>query len=444
MNLRQFFITAVLLTMTLLTVNGCRYVFSAPTAASQVKFSGPLTVALHEDLSSNSLEKDLITHFAKVKNIKIKFVTFDDVQQATALLQQEKVDLIFFRVPNSEVQFHGHYSMVYDDLRLSVQCSGALAQASVLYIPEIYLRAAQSKNFLKQVAELQQSTTTRSATELRTLLLKKAGICFLTDSRTATRNANLYPDLKVVWTAHKKEAVAWVMRQDLGELNQLMQSWFQNLVRKKQIRKFWDRYDSADFKMSVLEQRRFQKDISKKLPQWQKLFEKYAKENQIPWTLVAAVAYQESKWSEGAVSHTGVKGLMQLTRTTAKQVGVVDREDPQQSIRGGAFYLKYLYDKTPAELLPYERWALALSAYNMGWAHLRDARRLAKKLSKDANRWAEFKTVLPFLAQKKYLAELTFGPARGEETVDFVEQVIGYTELLNSTFTRRSPTSQDF
>ena len=80
----------------------------------------------------------------------------------------------------------------------------------------------------------------------------------------------------------------------------------------------------------------------------------------------------------------------------------------------------------------------------MGWAHLRDARLLAKRLNTDATRWSRFKKILPLLRDKKYHSQLQFGFARGDETVDFVDQVFGYTDLLNSTFTRRSQTSQDF
>ena len=409
-----------------------------------MKFSGPLTVALQQDLFTHSLEKDLIFDFANTRGIEIQFVAFETVSEALELLKDEKVDLVFPRTPLLKTEFHGHHTMVYDDLHLSVICGGALDNAKKLYIPENYFYATKSKNFNSTFKHLRWVATSKPAQELIRNSLLISGHCFLTDSRLASKAALHYPQLKKVWNSARAEAVAWITREDLTQLNQLIHQWFENLVRQKQVRKFWDRYESVDFKMSMLEQNRFQKDIEKRLPKWRRAFEKNARVYEMPWTLVAAVAYQESKWNNEAISYTGVKGLMQLTRATAKQVGVDDREDPKQSIRGGTFYLKYLYDKTSAELSPYERWAQALAAYNMGWAHLRDARRLAKKLNLDANRWVQFKKVLPLLSHKKYLPELTFGAARGHETVLFVDQVLGYTELLNAKFTRRLQTSQDF
>ena len=202
--------------------------------------------------------------------------------------------------------------------------------------------------------------------------------------------------------------------------------------------------DISYFQMSTFENRKFFEHTQTRLPQWKKLFKKYSREYQIPWTLLAAVSYQESHWDQEATSYTGVKGLMQITLLTAQHIGIEDREDPRQSIRGGAYYLKYLFNKTPKNISDYERWTQALSAYNMGWAHLRDARRLALLLNTNPNKWREFRKIIPKLQQEKYYSQLSFGPARGRETVDFVDSVIGYYKVLNQTFTLPLLTSRDF
>lgn len=187
---------------------------------------------------------------------------------------------------------------------------------------------------------------------------------------------------------------------------------------------------------------KFQDHTQSRLPLYKSYFKKYSDKYDIPWTLLAAVAYQESKWDEDAVSHTGVKGLMQLTSKTAAHVGVEDREDPYQSIRGGAYYLKYLYNKTPSKLNEHQRWVLALAAYNIGWGHLRDAHHLAVRLKKNPYNWNEFKKVLPKLEEEKHYSTLNHGYARGNETVDFVNKVFNYYNLLNTTFRVQSNIAQ--
>lgn len=441
---RVFIISACFSLLFLFFINGCHSFFSTPADAEQINYRGPLNVALQEDLIPKSLEKDLMFQFAKDYSLKINFISFKTINQAETLLSLQKADLVFTRIPAKNLNFADNYSLVYDDLKLSVICSGPFQAATDLYIPNQYFDLAENENFNSTFTNLHWAKSAASAMQLNKQALKQNGFCYVTDTRLAKKAALISPSLKVVWTTKKPEPVAWVTRQDLKELNHLVQFWFQNLVRQNQIRKFWDPYERVDFSMSALANKRFEKDIQAKLPMWQDMFEKYAHKNQIPWTLLAAVAYQESKWDSDARSYTGVRGLMQITTSTAEHLGIEDRQDPEQSIEGGAFYLKYLFKKTPKNLSAYERWAQALAAYNIGWAHIRDARLLAKALNTDSNRWLRFKKVLPLLAQESYYRDLSFGPARGDETVEFVDQVFGYTEVLNAAFTRRSPTSQDF
>lgn len=190
-------------------------------------------------------------------------------------------------------------------------------------------------------------------------------------------------------------------------------------------------YNQKPLTLSTYESQKFAEHIETRLPDYEQHFKLYSMRYQVPWTLIAAVAYQESKWNDEAISHTGVRGLMQLTTKTAQHLGIEDREDPYQSIKGGAYYLKYLYDKTPASLKVEQRWTLALAAYNIGWGHIRDARVLSKQLKKNPYKWSDLKMILPLLEDLKYYSQLSFGYARGNETVDFVDKVLSYYNLLN-------------
>jgi membrane-bound lytic murein transglycosylase F len=187
---------------------------------------------------------------------------------------------------------------------------------------------------------------------------------------------------------------------------------------------------SVDTNFSAYELQKFEEHQINRLPIYINEFKKYSEIYQVPWTLLAAVAYQESKWDHAARSYTGVRGLMQITEQTAEHLGITNRRDPVENIRGGAFYLKSLYDKTSPQLTSMQRWSLALIAYNIGWGHLLDAGRLAQKLNKDPFDWNDLKTVLPMLEQSAYYSDLNHGFARGNETVEFVENVFSYYTML--------------
>ncbi len=77
-------------------------------------------------------------------------------------------------------------------------------------------------------------------------------------------------------------------------------------------------------------------------------------------TLVQAVIQVESAFNPSAVSRKGAGGFMQLMPRTASALGVFDRFDPRENIRGGVRHLRYLLDRYRGNV------ALAIAAYNAG------------------------------------------------------------------------------
>jgi len=81
--------------------------------------------------------------------------------------------------------------------------------------------------------------------------------------------------------------------------------------------------------------------------------------------LILAVMAQESNFNPTAVSYKKgrpcASGLMQLTAATAKRFGVTDPFDPEENIRGGVKYLRFLLDTFGDERLD-----LVLAGYNAG------------------------------------------------------------------------------
>ncbi len=75
--------------------------------------------------------------------------------------------------------------------------------------------------------------------------------------------------------------------------------------------------------------------------------------------LLHALVLTESAYQLGALSPAGAGGLTQLMPDTARELGVGDRFDPVQNLRGGADYLA-------RQLLRFGDLRLALSAYNAG------------------------------------------------------------------------------
>lgn len=118
--------------------------------------------------------------------------------------------------------------------------------------------------------------------------------------------------------------------------------------------------------------------------------------------------------------------MMMLTKNTAQSLGLTDRTDPEQSLSGGARYLQDMMSKVPDTVPENERIWFALAAYNMGYAHMLDARALTAKTKGNPDSWADVKQRLPLLSQKQYYSKLTYGYARGHEAYAYVENIRKY------------------
>ena len=73
---------------------------------------------------------------------------------------------------------------------------------------------------------------------------------------------------------------------------------------------------------------------------------------------------------------------------------------------------------------------MGLAAYNMGWGHLEDARRLTQKQGGNPDRWQDVNEHLPLLGQEHWYRQTRFGYARGHEARQFVENVRSYFDTL--------------
>ncbi len=195
-------------------------------------------------------------------------------------------------------------------------------------------------------------------------------------------------------------------------------------------------------KLPAYEVKTFLRHIETRLPSYREEFQQAEKKSGISWMLLAAMAYQESQWNHKAVSPTGVRGIMMLTRSTASDLGIKNRLDPSKSIAGGARYLSYLQKRVPDNIRMPDRMFIALAAYNVGMGHINDARLLADRLGKNSDQWEDLKGILPLLAHKEYYQDLPHRYARGWEPVKYVKRIRAYRNILQQVMKREGKMSQ--
>ncbi|AGH80250.1 lytic transglycosylase [Psychromonas sp. CNPT3] len=253
----------------------------------------------------------------------------------------------------------------------------------------------------------------------------------IVDGSTLAQKQRYYPVLAEAFTISEKNPVVWLInRNNDDSLYALMIEFIGEQYKNKTINKLEEKYFGHVSNFDFVDTRIYLKRIESRLPKYEKLFKQY-QTDEVTWQLLAAVSYQESHWDPLAKSPTGVRGMMMLTLDTANYLGIKNRLDASQSIRGGAKYLKQLINRLPDSIAEDEKVWFALASYNLGYGHLMDARRITQMRHQDANSWSDVKDNLPLLHQKKWFSQTRYGYARGREAQHYVNNIRQYLKTLN-------------
>jgi membrane-bound lytic murein transglycosylase F len=251
-----------------------------------------------------------------------------------------------------------------------------------------------------------------------------------TDSAHFDVAVNYYPDLVVAQDLAGTVSYAWAFPAGDATLHAKAELFIARFKEEGRLARLYDQYFGHIKRINAINAAQLLEDIRTLLPHYREDFQRAQALTGIDWRLIAALAYQESRWNPLATSPTGVRGMMMLTEDTADRLGVSNRLDVRESIRAGARYLADLMDQLPRDVRGRDRQWLALAAYNLGMGHLNGARHFAVGLKRDPTSWYEMKTVLPLLARPEYYSRLKAGRARGGEAVILVENIRTYFDIL--------------
>jgi membrane-bound lytic murein transglycosylase F len=275
-----------------------------------------------------------------------------------------------------------------------------------------------------------ESTDQLNSEQLFEKMWRKEIDCTAVDSNITSINRRYYPELTIAFELTKAEPLAWVLRPNSIELQEVLEAWFKAFKSNGKMNHIKDRYYGFIKEFDFVDTISFHNAIEKRYLKYQHIFDKAAQQHELDKFLLAAHSYQESHWKPKAKSPTGVRGIMMLTLPTAKSLGVKSRLDPYENIMAGAKHFSNLLITFNQEVTEPDRTWLALAAYNVGRGHLHDAQELARRLEKNPYLWSDIRSVLPLLSNKKYYKTLKYGYARGREPVKYVQRIRNYADIL--------------
>lgn len=251
----------------------------------------------------------------------------------------------------------------------------------------------------------------------------------IADSNIALLNRRYYPQAIMAGPLGEEESLGWAVHPKASALQDQINLFFKQIKENGRHEELYRKYYAEVERFDYLDLKAYHRRLATRLPKYQPIIMAAAKEFGIDWRLLAAQMYQESHFRRYARSHAGAYGLMQLTRRTAKSLGVKQLYDPEQNIFAGVEHLRNLIDYFDIEHNS-DRLDIALAAYNIGQGHVRDAQKLAIKLRLDPQKWTSIEKTLPLLRYRQYYKDSTYGYCRGTEPVTYVKQIRVYYDIL--------------
>jgi len=429
-----------------------------PSALNLALFKQELHVALvshpHDhtftDLGNGSehFELVLLNGLAERLGARLQVHRVSGPQEAYRLLRTRRVDLAagLLTAPTFDpglevgpevlpiqkhlVHWHGNGRAVrnLDEL---LQRGARIGVTSILALPEALTVAQEQTGRVAEVELIQYADGPDLVAALRAGTIEFAVLTSIELSRLR----RVHTDLRASLELDASTPVVWLFPSGRDRsLIDAAQGYLDDLRAGREFELLFDRHFGHLQVHDLVDVISFTRLVQERLDTLRPLFEEIALKHRLDWRFLAAVSYQESLWDPGAVSPTGVRGLMMLTNATAQSLGVSDRTDPWQSVEGGARYVLQMLERLPEDIREPDRTWMALASYNVGLGHLLDARILTRAGGADPNLWLDVMTFLPKLAQREWYQQTRYGYARGWEPVTYVQNIRSYYDWLVQLF----------
>ena len=404
---------------------------------------GPLSYFEREGLPSG-MDYNLLNEFARSLGVELNVTVFDNLDKQLASVYSRDIDMAGATLTATETRMKSYaFSAPYLEVStLLIQHSGRSAKKTIedIFGEDYRLMAIEGSSHAEVLNQLQnQYPSLHWQEDAEVIMFDLMGQVqsgeldyTVVDSSIYQLERSIFPRIEIALELTKPEPIGFVFpKVKDSSLLDAMNSFLADYQSAGELQALKDAYFQDHGRMDVAGSLVFKKRLKDRLPKFEPLFREVAEEYDYDWLLLAAQAYQESHWESRARSPTGVRGLMMLTLPTARQLGIKNRLDPEQSLRGGIRYLLSLHSRLPERITEPDRTKFALAAYNVGFGHLEDARILTQRGGANPDLWDDVQQFLPLLRQKKYYTTVKRGYAHGTEPVIYVNNIYRFKNILD-------------
>lgn len=394
---------------------------------------------------------EMIKQFAEHLGVKLKLVVVNDMNIAFEMLSEHEVDLIAmgltvtrdrqkqvdFSLPQMQTKQvlvqrkpeNWRKMRTWDEIESHLIRNPLELAGQTVWVQKGTVFADRLSILASEIGDTIHITedNDREVEQLITAVANGEIKYTVADEHIAKVNQKYYPNLDVGTAVSFPQHVAWAVKPGDDSLRVALNEWIVGYKKSVASRYIYNKYFNNPRSVNIASSE-YHSIGGGKISQYDDIIKELSEKYDLDWRLVASLIYQESRFHPEVTSWVGAFGLMQLMPATAEVYGVDSNSPPSDQIRAGIEFMLSLDRQLPEEIDdPEQRLRFVLAAYNVGIAHIYDARRLAEKHGKDPNIWTD--NVDYYILNKSnptYYRDsvVKYGYARGEETYHFVVEIL--------------------
>ncbi len=400
---------------------------------------------------------EMVRLFAKSIGVKLEVRLLDDVDKMFEMLNKGEGDIIAtnLTVTDSRKAIVSFSTPVYQTRQVLVQrkifakpdsASILVKDSTELFKLPIWVhRYSSFYERLKEIEieqgkalNIQDAPGEISTDDLLRLIDEGAIPATITDENLVAMEQIDFQMLDMSVPITGEQDIAWAVRKSSSGLLESLNTWLSSSKTSEKLATTYKKYFISNETSGYASNFIMPKLSPGAISPYDSLFKLHAPSLNWDWRMLAAIAFQESRFNPEAQSWSGAYGLMQLMPETAIRFGCDAAPNPECSVSASVKYLKYLQAMWKKRVPdPVERDKFVLASYNIGQGHVLDAQNLAKELGMADTIWnGNVAEALLLKQQEKYysMSCVKHGYCHAKEPFHFVGKILAlYDHFKNGS-----------
>lgn len=398
---------------------------------------------------SMGFEYELLNNFSEYLGVDLQIIRVNNLDEVIPMLKRGEGDIIAHGLTvtedrKKEVSFTDYHRLTHQVLvqrkpenwrKMTLDEIDDVLVRNVIELLNDTVSIRKNSSYLERINNIMKETGGtiyidtihgKYSTEAIIEMVAKGDVKYtIADNNIADINKTNFSNIDVFTKLSLSQRISWSVRKDSPNLREEVNFWLKEIKKSGYFNIVFNKY----YKNSKQYKKRIRSEYfslkTGKISKYDDLVKEYSEKLGWDWRMLSSQIFQESKFDHDKKSWTGAEGLMQLMPKTAQSLGMTNNT-PEENVKAGTKYLKQIYGKWEDIPDSIQRMKFTLASYNCGYAHVRDAQKLAKREKTDSTRWDEgISKYILMLSNSEYynLPEVKYGYVRGRETYNYVEEI---------------------